>query len=451
MKGEVGLNNVRPFLKAFILILICTTFIAFFSFISGKAVETIFPTPISIPEGTFIGSVPVSGLTSEEAEEKLETEIEKWKNNTTFKLVFFDEFVQIPATNIQFFINESLQLNEQGHGDILNTISDTTIKEAVEQLSYYIPKEKVHIEGIQEVMQFHAANLSSTPLYINVNEYLKDQYEIELVAQSVITNFESTLLLDEWAKNLNGTVIEARDSFSLLEALEKSGSVLMEVESLNVLATALYDTFLQTNFQINERHAGSYLREFADLGFQAIVKPNSLNLIVENQNYYPYTLLILYEENQLKVSLEGVSFPSSYSAVTKNERIIDPRKIVHFSNELRNGDRQIVESGKNGYFVEVFHQKRARDMNELINEQLISEDFYPPIHNVEIRSLQERTSGERRDDEDEEDRSTLPDEEPRKEDDEGEASETDDELKEDDSVEDEEDLEEEPIEEQKGY
>ncbi len=386
--------NVRQFLKAFLLIFLCTTFIALFSFSGGKAIDTFYGNQNEFPKGTYIGSVPISGLTVEEAEEKLVAEIKNWKNSTNYKLVYFDELVELPGNHVQFFVNESLQMVDDGYGELLNTISETIILETIDQFSYYIPLDELHIEAIQEAVKIHAASLVNTPLYIDVNEHVGDRYETEQVARATISNVESTLLLEQWVKNLNGTVIEAREAFSLLQTMKETGAVIIEGESLNVLATALYETFLQTNFQIRERHIGSTLPDYAKLGFHAVVQPDLADLIVVNRNFYPYTLLFSYEDNMLSVSLEGISFPFSFSAVTKNERIVTPRKIVHFSAEKEADDRQVMRNGKNGYFAEVYHQQRNKDSNELINEQLLFEDFYPPVHRIELWSLQDKPSDE---------------------------------------------------------
>lgn len=385
-----SVNNVRLFFRAFLIIFFCTTFIALFSFGGGKAIETYFPKDNYFPEGTFVGSVPMSGLTIEEAEEKLEGEIEKWVNSTNYKFVYFDELVEVPATHVQFFVSESLQMLDAGSTMLYNSIPEAVITEAVESFSYEIPNDEVRVEAVQELVKSHAATLSTTSLYIDLNEYVAQQHETDQVAHTVISNIESTLLLEQWANNLNGIVIDARETFSLLQQMQGKGAVVVEGESLNVLATALYEAFLQTNFLIRERHIGKNLPPYAKLGFDAIVKPDFADLIVENINYYPYTLFLAYEAGQLTVTLEGIAFPYLFSAVTKNEREIESRNIVRFSNEKRSGYRQVINNGENGYFVEVYRQQRSIENSQLINEQRLFEDFYPPVHSIELWSLQDR-------------------------------------------------------------
>ncbi|OIJ18366.1 hypothetical protein BKP45_12380 [Anaerobacillus alkalidiazotrophicus] len=382
------MKDYRFFSKTFLIILFYTSFIGLFSVGGTYAIETYYPKQSYFPDGTMLSSIPISGLSEAEAKDAVRSEIENWKSSASLSIVYFDEAVELDTSQIEFFIQESLQGVENGYGDLYSNVSSMTLKKAIESLSYDV--NTINLNSLTEEVQTYVNLLSTSPLFIDINDYVSPNRPIEVVASSVTTNFESTLLLPRWVEQLDGVVIDGRSRFSLLQTMADLGAVRTETESLNVLATALYNLFLETNFQFIERHGGRVLPNYADAGYYSVVKPDQADLIVENPNYYSYTLKLALVNNELTASLEGVSLPYQFTAVTKNEKVIVPRKVVHFSSTRRKGDKQIVENGKNGYFVELYRQIRNKESNKLIKEYLLFEDFYSPVHQVEEWSIKER-------------------------------------------------------------
>ncbi|OIJ10575.1 hypothetical protein BKP37_18770 [Anaerobacillus alkalilacustris] len=375
------------FSKTFFIILFYTSFIGLFSVGGTYAIETYYPKQSYFPDGTMLSSIPISGLSEAEAKDAVRSEIENWKSSASISIVYFDEAVELDSSQIEFFIQESLEGVENGYGDLYSNVSSVTEK-AIESFSYDV--NNINLNSLTEEVQTYVNLLSTSPLFIDVNDYVSPNHPIEVVASSVTTNFESTFLLPRWVEQLDGVVIDARSRFSLLQTMADIGAVRTETESLNVLATALYNLFLETNFQFIERHGGRALPNYADAGYYSVVKPDQADLIVENPNYYSYTLKLALVNNELTASLEGVSLPYQFTAVTKNEKVIAPRKVVHFSSIRRKGDKQIVKNGENGYYVELYRQIRNKKSNKLIKEYLLFEDFYSPVHQVEEWSVKER-------------------------------------------------------------
>lgn len=390
MKGGERLKKVQVFARSFLLIFICTVFIALFSYGGAIAMETIFPKKFSYPPGTMIASVSIGGLTDEEAEVKLVVETESWKNNTSFKFIYFDEMVEIEAAEIEFFITESLQLVDKGFGDLYANLPDHILLEAIEAFSYPIPMAELNQKEIKERVRSHIVTLTNSAVYIDINEYIdSNENQVGVVATAKISNLESTLQLAEWTLKLNDFVVDAEAAFSLLETMNEVNALPTEGESLNLIATVLYQLFLETNFQIVERHSGLTLPSNTPVGLNAVVRPDKADFIVENKNYYPYTLKLSFQNNELNASLTGLAFPYKYTPIIKDERVIEPRKIVHFSAARRIGDKQVINNGEKGFFAEVYRQVRNRQTEQLLHEQFLFEDFYPPVHEVQEWSLKE--------------------------------------------------------------
>lgn len=390
-RGGTRVNQIQVFSKAFLLIFICTVFIALFSYGGAFAMETIFPKKFFYPPGTMIASVAIGGLTDEEAEVKLINELEIWRNNTSFRLVYFDEIVEIEAAEVEFFIAESLQLVEKGYGELYANLPEHLFFEAIEAFSYPIPIAELNQEALKKRVRSHIVSLSPSPVYININEYIDTKTnETEVVATAQISNLENSPQLSEWSSMLDGLVIEAEERFSLLDTMKAIEVLPTGGESLNSLATVLYQLFLETNFQIVERHSSLTLPSHTLVGLNAVLLPNKADLIVENKNYYPYTLKLSFQSNELKASLTGLTFPYQYTAIIKDQRVIEPRKIVHFSATRRIGDKQVIKNGEKGYFAEVYRQVKNHETEQLLHEQFLFEDFYPPVHQIEEWSFKER-------------------------------------------------------------
>lgn len=387
------MRDLQKFFEALFLLLFSTSFIFGATFGGAKAYEYVFPPVVEMNNGTLVGPVQVGGLTKEEAQEKVKEAIAEWKKNTVVEFYYFDKLISVNEGVIQFFIPESLELaSRNGFSPLHTEVNETMILSTFEQSEIGVSADSINSELLVKTVQESASVLSKEKLRLNLNDFVVDSEKLveETVAEATIANLNSTLLLPEMVEKLNGYVIKAQEPFSLLDALKQVGIEPVEGEQLNIVATGLYKAFLQTNFEIFERHIGLSLPEYAELGFDAIVLPKNADLKIFNSNYYDYKLALSFENNQLSVLIEGLPLPYLYEIVQKNKKEIEPRKIVHFSPTRRIGDKAIVKNGQNGYSTEVYRQVIHPETDQLLFEHFLFEDFYPPVHQEEEWSLRER-------------------------------------------------------------
>ena len=88
----------------------------------------------------------------------------------------------------------------------------------------------------------------------------------------------------------------------------------------------------------------------------------------------------------LVFSLKGPSFLQQYKIITKDQQNFTPKTIVQFNPELSPTQKIVEKEGKEGQFIKVVREIYSEN-NELIQKENISEDFYPPVHQVEVHGL----------------------------------------------------------------
>lgn len=179
--------------------------------------------------------------------------------------------------------------------------------------------------------------------------------------------------------------IAAESTFSLLDFAKKEK--IEDIDSLNVIATGIYQAILPSNFSILERNISSNLPDYSSLGYEARVNPiKKADLVIANPNKAKYVLTLYLENNQLKVKMKGETLVYTYQISTKDEQKLAPKTIVQYSPLLLPGKTKVQTKGEEGIIVKVYREIFQGD--QLIKTELISEDYYPPSYQVEIHGLE---------------------------------------------------------------
>ena len=385
------MKKPNSFLYAFSLLLISSVAIYILSISGTFAYEKIIKPEEILPANTMVGGVQVGGLRISAAETTIEKEIDAWKRQSEIQFVYFDQQIVLPHHAIEFLTRENVQVaSKTGTSELTPLVSIAVLEQLLNDQIYDL-KEKLALDELKFDIQEKITSLATAEATFNLTDYLREDYQVAevTVAEALVSPIESSLFLRSWVQALDGFVIEPRQRFSLLQALESQGQAVMKSEDLNMLATGVYQSLMQTNFQLIERNIGRVLPDYVELGYDAVATPGSMDLQFYNPNYYSYELKLTFEARTLRVSVIGKPFPFTYQLKTTDARVVEPRKVVQFSENRRIGDKQIIREGKNGYFVRIY-QVIYNQNNELMKEILIAEDYYPPIHKVEEWSLYEQ-------------------------------------------------------------
>lgn len=380
-------SSMQNFGKIFLVLLIPTAIIAFFSLGISYVSDFIFGSEKRFNNEVKIASVDVHGLDSKEAYEKLSEAIAEW--TATVPVTFYYKENKAEGENLFHFdidasIHNALSANTS-QTELSVSINELELDGILAELSFQDLASKVDKEQLKQKLLSHAGHLLTTPLEINVYEFLYPEYadKEQVLSKAVVKNFEKKVDLVQLANEVNNYVIEPQTTFSLHEVLEKAS--IKSDYSASVIATGIYQAILPTNFEIVERNTSLELPPYSELGFEVSVDKNA-DLKFYNPNLFSYTLKTEIKGEELHVSLVGIPFENKYIIVKRNEQTYNPKTIVQYSEDLSPSARTVLEEGKKGFSVEIVRKMEDPHGNEIESIVLFA-DFYRPTHRVELRGV----------------------------------------------------------------
>mgnify|MGYP001401624111 CR=1 FL=1 len=158
---------------------------------------------------------------------------------------------------------------------------------------------------------------------------------------------------------------------------------------LDFVASAIYALALHTNFDIIERHSQEIVPSYSEPGIEANVnKEEKKDFILYNPNEYAFTLQPEYRNEQLTLSFLTQQYNTSYTYQLENKKLVEPKTIYRYSDKLYPGEKEVVQTGKDGVQVEVF---RVDNENDAENKELMSREYYPPQPEVIVTSTTQPT------------------------------------------------------------
>ncbi|WP_297989403.1 VanW family protein [Anoxybacillus sp.] len=342
---------------------------AYESFVSGD----------KFAEGTMIGPVDVSNRSSDEAYKQVNEKVNEWKQSATMTLMLEEKEAILQTNAFTFHIEESMKQAVNGKQTaLLVSVNEQALQDVISSISAL--SDWIDVERLKAQLEQAAASLTSARL--SLSQYVrKDMQQQTILSQAVIPLHEELRVMSQTA-----IVIEPKQMFSVLDFFKKQGIGLSK-EALTLFASALYEAIVPTNFEVIERHTSMTLPDGGKAGFEAAVEQNKKDFMFFNPNDQSYTIEVRAEDGQMKVALVGIPFIYQYAVKTDPIEYYDPKTIVQYSALLKPNEKRIKEEGKKGMLVRL--HKEVYDRNgAFIEKVLVSEDFYPPVHRVELRGLQ---------------------------------------------------------------
>lgn len=380
--------TTHHFGKIFLILFFSTAIIALLSLGVSYIAEHILGGEKRFTNELKIASVDVKGLDHNEAYEKLSDAIAEWSDLTpiTFR---YKENERIGEKLFHFDIGQTIRNASNANTnqvELVVSLNEMELDNILANLSSQDLATFVNKELLKQKLIHHASHLLTTPLQVNVYEFLYPEYieKEQVLNKVVVKNFEKKADLVQLVNEVNNFVIEPQSTFSMHELLEKAS--IRGNYSASVVATGIYQVILPTNFEIIERNTSLELPPYSELGFEASIDKNA-DLKFYNPNLFSYTLKAELKGEELHVSLVGIPFENHYAVVKRNEVSYEPKTIVQYSEDLSPATRTVVETGKLGYSVEVV--RKIEDPNgKEIESIVLFADFYRPTHRVELRGVQ---------------------------------------------------------------
>jgi hypothetical protein len=371
-------------IKLFSVVLLSTLLIFSSSHFGVKAYEGIISKAKGFPENTWIGPLDVSGLEKAEAKEQLETKVTEWKTHSSVELLYREVNTFLPLEEVLIDVGKSVE-GAQGStkNELIFSMDNVNLGSVLPTLSHNLSKDTVDLDSLRTEILKKVTLLESGTIQIDIGDFLLVAEKNEQVVKTItIPNMSEDL------KNIGSTIMIPRQStFSLLSFLEEQGLLTLDPMVIDILSSGVYQTILHSNFEILERHISTELPEYISMGFEAKVDAKlKWDLSFYNPNMDDYKLEIYSNGQSLTFDLVGVPFAYEYVVMQEGLKLFDPKTIKQYSPLLEPGQFKVTKEGQKGFYLE--HSRLVMDeTGKIVEQQLISKDYYAPIHLVEVFGL----------------------------------------------------------------
>lgn len=382
--GPINVRNKRA-LKLFLVLMISTIYIISFSQLGVSAYDSIMHKDEYFAAGTKIGSISIEGKTLNEAKKLITDEVAKWQSETSITIQYKEKSKDFNVKNIYFDIENTMKQVKQGQTNPV-IVKINGMEVFLTSVFSTLSADGIKMEALEAEVLNSAQLLEPGSYPIQLEDFVTDQNELfTILEQSAISTGESQEELEKFV----GQSIEIRPKtqFSLLKYINEQGIGGFTSVTLNKIATSIYGIILPTNFTIIERHISNELPEYAELGFEAKVDIKRNNdLVFFNPNKFSYFIEFENKEGTFNVYLKGPSFLYQYIITARDKENFQPKTIRQFNPLLGPTEIKVKVEGKEGQLIRVYRE-HIDELGNKIKEELIAEDFYPPIHRVEIGGL----------------------------------------------------------------
>lgn len=369
------------------MLILSTGFIFSFSLLGDTMFQRVFAEKDTFAENTSIGTLDVSLLDSDEALTKLVEEQSRWGDETTIQLQYKEKTIDFYLNQFQFLLEDTIVDAQPGvKNELLVELDDDVIHAILSD--FKIDREIMDTETLKKQLLSYPAMLETGSHVIKLQDFMLKEPEQTLISESSVTFQEDSEQMDLWLSDFSTITIPPYSDFSMLQLIEEKGVKSFTTEGLSKIATAIYRTILPTNFSIIERNISRELPSYAELGYEAKVdEKQNMDFFIYNPTDYEYTLEFIKSDNQLNVSLKGPSFFYEYPIVLADQKSFKPKMILQYDASLPVDPPQekVKRQGKDGLIIKVYRQ--TVEDGAVLTEELISEDYYPPVHMIVTTSL----------------------------------------------------------------
>jgi hypothetical protein len=381
--------HARPFLFTLLSIVICT-----FYFYAASRISAFFFSEDGevFAENTYIATVDVSGKTKNEAILLLRRSWEE--REIHIELSWSDEQVEIDG-KLFFDLNVEESVNRSQSGELNSPIINVNSKELADKIVenfLSIKKENIDLAKLTSFLKEWAANWKNHTVNVDLTNFQLEDQNITVLNEVLAPSSFTTKGLQQLVEEHPTIEIKEHQIFSLLNWMEKERISYLSDNDLSVLGTYLYELILPTNFQIIERNRHQQLPEYAKIGYDVYVKgKDQYDFSFFNGNNVAYSIEWSMVQGNLYLVLTGYPFSHKYEIKVKDYQTFTPKTIVRYHPFVEDNKVKVIERGKNGEYAKVVRQTYT-SKGELLNEETISEDYYPPIHRVELHPIDGETT-----------------------------------------------------------
>lgn len=379
----------QPLIKLFVVLLFSTAFIFSFSHFGAKAFQNLTGADGVFSEGTTVGGVEVSGKSESEAIALLEEKYVDWVKNTKFELQYSEITVPLDINLFNFDSVQTISSIQDGQqNSAFVTIDLLQVGEQVQILLPQLDSNTLELTKLTADLNKTASQFSNGTFTFNLStDYLlvSGLDKEAVISQAVIGLTDIPSELETVVAANPEITIEKESTLSLLDFAQNKKIENSSV--LSVIATGIYQSILPTNFTVTVRNISDALPDYALLGMEAKVNvARGSDFVIANPNKTAYKLGLKLENKNLIVTLKGEKLLYKYEISKKDEQALKPKTIVQHSPLVLPGNIQVKTEGADGKIIKVY--RNVYQDNQFIKNELMSEDYYPPVYRVEIHGLE---------------------------------------------------------------
>ncbi|KKK33053.1 hypothetical protein WQ57_24195 [Mesobacillus campisalis] len=383
-------------IKLFIVLLISTLFIYSFSHFGAMAYSAMSKEGDLFLEGTTIGGVNVAGKSKAEAQPLVAERVQQWQAETVFELQYKEKTITVNTEFLSFNVVESVEAAQNGQPNgAAVSIETQGLKGALSQLSPDLILEEAELNVLHQEVLNYGRNLAAGNHRISVEKLLAGENKADdVISETTLQLDDVSVAMMDWVEGLSPIAIPANSQVSFLKTIEDEKLTSMPSGTMSMIAAGIYQTILPTNFDIIERHIGQALPEYIPLGFEAKVNAeHNLDFVFANPNESDYYLQLHWSYPTLILQLIGSPLLYTYEIEESGKQSFKPKTVIQYSPQLLPGQKAVKEPGKKGTLVKML-RKVYGEKGEFLREEVISEDYYPPVERIEVHGLKGSEGGD---------------------------------------------------------
>lgn len=378
--------NSQRFAMYFMMLVLCTSFMLTVSQLGPVFISSIIPTSSTYEEGTKLGGLDISGMTKEAAATQLTNKVNEWREAATIEFRIQDETFVFPKDEVRFTVDKTYNPTNGIDNPVPVEIETSTIDN---WLMENIPNEIVSLLDVEQLtgkIKEVASFLVTEPTLIRAEDVL--------VASAFTDNYlvEKVRLWNDSDENWSdistlSITIEPAKNTSFIQKMKEDGITDLSEKQQEMLASLTYELILETPFEIIERNYGRTEPTTQPLGLEVDLSETlNKDFIFYNPTETAYELSFSTLPGGISARLNGMPFLHTYEMEIRQIQEFPPRIIKQYNPLLTLGSKNILEEGSPGKLITVY-QIVQDETGAIVEENLISEDFYPPVHRIEVHSI----------------------------------------------------------------
>lgn len=371
----------QQIVKFSLILSVLSIFIFSFTYFGSDIFSARTSAKQAFSENTTIGSFDVSNKSQDEATTYIQTKVDSWLAQANIRLVYKGQNYPVNTTSFVFGVEDSVSSATSGAQNDLYVHWE---EEALNNLN--LPSSilaKLDPEKLTIEMQSSAQKLIPE-MEIKLQDFLPAEEPVIITTASVklSSDVESELI-----EELAPIEILPDSMFSLAAYANENGQANLSASTLSQMGSALYKALLQSDILIVERHISSQLPKNIELGYETKVDfSKNLDLKFYNPNDTSYKIELNLNGQELEAVVTGAPLIYEYKITASGKQEFKPRIIKQYSPHLKQGQKSVQTEGKAGLLIKI-NREIYGENGELLENEFISEDFYPPIHRVEVLPL----------------------------------------------------------------